>query len=204
MKNKFVLFLKSNVFVFVYVALSVILEFLATFLVSGEVKISRLGVFLTLIGLATAILCIIRNQKVRFYLSAAFLTAHAVIDLVFILMYTLTSGTIFDFEMFNLAKDGKRKHPLPLPSVFFFALSWPHKERSPILSEETNRKIFLTNCTKIPKIPIQNKAFWEISSRSCIKGCFSTASNSATPLNSKILFSKKLPKKPKNSVKLPA
>ena len=55
MKNKFVLFLKSNVFVFAYVALSVILEFLATFLVSGEVKISRPGVFLTLIGLATAI-----------------------------------------------------------------------------------------------------------------------------------------------------
>ena len=149
MKNKFVLFLKSNVFVFVYVALSVILEFLATFLVSGEVKISRPGVFLTLIGLATAILCIIRNQKVRFYLSAAFLTAHAVIDLVFILMYTLTSGTIFDFEMFNLAKDGMGTIEATSPNFAFlftscflvglyFLLGGYEIDRAPLLKKKTS------------------------------------------------------------------
>lgn len=123
MNNKFIAFIKHNTYIFLYVLLSLFIEFFASFLVSGELRISQPGIFLTLVAIAAGVLLLIRNQKARFYVSAAFLIAHAVADLVFILMYTLTSGTIFDFEMFNLTKDGMGTIEATSPNFAFLFVS---------------------------------------------------------------------------------
>lgn len=78
MNNKFIAFIKHNTYIFLYVLLSLFIEFFASFLVSGELRISQPGIFLTLVAIAAGVLLLIRNQKARFYVSAAFLIAHAV------------------------------------------------------------------------------------------------------------------------------
>ena len=147
--------MRNNVFIFLYVIISILLEFFATFLVSNELKISRPGIFLTLIALATAILCLIPDQKTRFWLSAAFMIAHALIDLTFILMYTLTSGTIFDFEMFNLAKDGMGTIEATSPNFAFLFVSCfviglyivlgnYEKDRAPLVQKKVSSTVVIS------------------------------------------------------------
>lgn len=147
--------MRNNVFIFLYVIISILLEFFATFLVSNELKISRPGIFLTLIALAMAILCLIPDQKTRFWLSAAFMIAHALIDLTFILMYTLTSGTIFDFEMFNLAKDGMGTIEATSPNFAFLFVSCfviglyivlgsYEKDRAPLLQKKVSSTVVIS------------------------------------------------------------
>ena len=65
MNNKFIAFIKHNTYIFLYVLLSLFIEFFASFLVSGELRISQPGIFLTLVAIAAGVLLLIRNQKAR-------------------------------------------------------------------------------------------------------------------------------------------
>ena len=99
-------FLLKNLISIVYVFLSVILELLAVFVTSGKFFIHNPLIYLTYVAIAVTITSSMTKQSLRRKVAFCFLLFNAIADLVFITIFSMTSGTLFDFEMLNLSKDG--------------------------------------------------------------------------------------------------
>ncbi len=99
-------FLFKNLISIVYVILSVILELLAVYVTCGKFFIHNPLIYLTYVAIAVTITSSMKTQSLRRKVAFCFLLFNAIADLVFITIFSMTSGTLFDFEMLNLSKDG--------------------------------------------------------------------------------------------------
>lgn len=101
MKN----FFKSNILVWFYFLVAVIIELTAVFVTSGKLYIRAPQIFLLLQLIIMLILLSIKTNKARHITSYLILIAYMVVDLVFIVIFEMTE-TVFDYGMFNLRNDG--------------------------------------------------------------------------------------------------
>ncbi len=101
-KIKKILF--ENYLVIFYFFITIFIELIGTYAISGKMEIKDPKMALSLLGIFTLILLLIENQQIRFYLSIFLLILQIGINLFSIILFEMT-GTIFDFGMFNLRKD---------------------------------------------------------------------------------------------------
>lgn len=112
--------LKNNYPIICYILLSIFTELLGVLAVGFGVGISSPWMLLTLIGLGTSILLLVKNNTIRFYLSAFFVLVQGICCIFCIVLYEMT-GTLFDYGMFNLRSDAMGiLESIPLNFTFIF------------------------------------------------------------------------------------
>lgn len=102
--------------IFIFMMVSLLLEFSGVWIVEGTFYIHDIRYFLTLVVLFSAILFLIKSDTVRFYTAGIILLILGIVNISFILMYDMT-GQYFDFAMFNLSGDA-------IGIIEFLPLNW--------------------------------------------------------------------------------
>lgn len=85
-------FLKTNIFIVLYAAITVFIEFLAILVTSGKLRMTRPGIFLTILAAGILILSACRKQLTRYIVSSALILIHSVFCLVFITSFSAYVG----------------------------------------------------------------------------------------------------------------
>ncbi|MFQ6724029.1 MAG: LTA synthase family protein [Clostridia bacterium] len=112
-------FIKSNILIWVYFALALIIELTAVFVTSDKFYIRSPLIFLFVQLLMVLILLSISSNKVRHIVASILLVTFMIIDIVFIVIFEMTE-TIFDYGMFNLRNDGMAiLESVPINFTFF-------------------------------------------------------------------------------------
>lgn len=105
MKKKFLVFLKTNFIIWAFWTVSIIIELTGVCVTSGKFYIRNPLMFFSILGIFTAVLFSVKNQKGRYWCAFVIMTAICVVDLIFIVIYEMTGGSMFTFYMFNLRGD---------------------------------------------------------------------------------------------------
>ncbi len=112
-------FLKSNVLVWIYFALAMLIELVAVFVTSDKFYIRSPYIFLLIQFLIMLVLLTIISNKIRHIIASCLLIFFMILDLVFIVIFEMTE-TIFDYGMFNLRNDGMAiLESVPINFTFF-------------------------------------------------------------------------------------
>lgn len=115
-------FLKSNVLVWIYFGLALLIELTAVFVTSNKFYIRMPFIFLLVQLFIMLILLCIPSNKARHITSSLLLVFFMIVDIVFIVIFEMTE-TIFDYGMFNLRNDGMAiLESVPI-NFSFFAVS---------------------------------------------------------------------------------
>lgn len=104
MKEKFLRFLKSNFIVWAFLIVAMLIELTGVCVTSGRFLIRRPFIFLSMLGIFSGVLFLIKNQWGRYWCAFSVLLAFFIVDLIFIVVYDMT-GTTFDFSMLKLRGD---------------------------------------------------------------------------------------------------
>lgn len=97
-------FIKSNYLIFLYAAVSVILELIGVYITVGKFYIRDPRLFICIQAIVVVVAFLIKNNRVRHAYLSIVIAISGVVNLVFIVVYKMT-GTFFDFGMLNLRKD---------------------------------------------------------------------------------------------------
>ncbi len=112
-------FFKSNVLIWIYFGLALLIELTAVFVTSDKFYIRSPYIFLLVQLFIMLILLTIKSNKARHIASSLLLIFFMVVDLVFIVIFEMTE-TIFDYGMFNLRNDGMAiLESVPINFTFF-------------------------------------------------------------------------------------
>ena len=98
-------FFKSNILVWLYFLVALVIELTAIFVTSGKLYIRAPQIFLFVHMLVILILLSIKSNKARHITAYLTLITFMVINLLFIVIFEMTE-TVFDYGMFNLRNDG--------------------------------------------------------------------------------------------------
>lgn len=98
-------FFKSNILVWLYFLVALIIELTAIFVTSGKLYIRAPQIFLFVHLLIMLVLLSIKSNKARHITAYLTLIVFMIINLVFIVIFEMTE-TVFDYGMFNLRNDG--------------------------------------------------------------------------------------------------
>lgn len=113
-------FLKDNLLIWAYLGIAILIELFGVLVTSGKFYIRSPWLFFLLQAIIVAILFCITNNKARHIVSSLFLIVFFVVNLVFIVIFEMTSGTIFDYGMLNLRNDGMAiLESVPINFLFF-------------------------------------------------------------------------------------
>lgn len=113
-------FLKDNLLIWAYLGIAIVIELFGVLVTSGKFYIRSPWLFFLLQAIIIAILFCITNNKARHIVSSLFLIVFFVVNLVFIVIFEMTSGTIFDYGMLNLRNDGMAiLESVPINFLFF-------------------------------------------------------------------------------------
>ncbi len=104
MKQKLWRFFRTNYIIWCYWAVMLSIELTGVCVTSGKFYIRNPLMFFSLIGIFTAVLFSIKNQKGRYWCAFVLALVLFVVDLVFIVIFDMT-GTTFDFAMLQLRGD---------------------------------------------------------------------------------------------------
>ena len=119
-------FIKSNYLIFLYIAISVILELFGVFITVGKFYIRDPRLFICFQTILITIAFMIKNNKIRHTYLSIVIAISGVLNLVFIVVYKMT-GTFFDFGMLNLRKDAMgiiEEIPIDFNYFLIFALAF--------------------------------------------------------------------------------
>jgi len=112
-------FLKSNILIWIYFALALLIELTAVFVTSDKFYIRSPLIFLLIQLFIMLILLCIPSNKARHRTASILLIFFMIVDLVFIVIFEMTE-TIFDYGMFNLRNDGMAiLESVPINFTFF-------------------------------------------------------------------------------------
>lgn len=112
-------FLKSNLMVWIYFGLALIIELTAVFVTSNKFYIRSPWIFLIIQLIMMLILLTIPSNKARHITASIMLSVFMIVDLVFIVIFEMTE-TIFDYGMLNLRNDGMAiLESVPINFAFF-------------------------------------------------------------------------------------
>lgn len=114
-------FIKRNYLMCAYIAISFFVELTAIAVTAGKFYMTSPWIFMLLLAITCLISQYLPGHKSRYVLFAAALTAHFIIDLIFIVVYDSTGGTVFDYAMLNLRDDAMRiVETLPFSFTYIF------------------------------------------------------------------------------------
>lgn len=112
-------FLKSNLMVWIYFGLALLIELVAVFVTSDKFYIRSPWIFLLVQLVMMLILLTIPSNKARHITASIMLSVFMIVDLVFIVIFEMTE-TIFDYGMLNLRNDGMAiLESVPINFAFF-------------------------------------------------------------------------------------
>lgn len=119
-------FVKSNYLIFLYIAVSIVLELFGVFITVGKFYIRDPRLFITFQLILITIAYAIKNNRIRHTYLTIIIAFTGIINLVLIVVYKMT-GTFFDFGMFNLRKDAMgiiEEIPIDFNYFLVFSLSF--------------------------------------------------------------------------------
>lgn len=112
-------FLKSNLMVWLYFGVALIIELTAVFVTSNKFYIRSPWIFLLVQLIMMLVLLTIPSHKARHITASIMLSVFMIVDLVFIVIFEMTE-TIFDYGMLNLRNDGMAiLESVPINFAFF-------------------------------------------------------------------------------------
>lgn len=113
-------FLKDNILIWAYLIIVVLIELFGVLVTSNKFYIRSPWLFFLLQAIVIAILFCIGSNKIRHIVASLFLLVFFVVNLVFIVIFEMTSGTMFDYGMLNLRNDGMAiLESVPINFLFF-------------------------------------------------------------------------------------
>lgn len=118
-------FIKTNYLIFLYAAISVILELCGVYITVGKFYIRDSRLFMCVQAIIVVIAFLIKNNRVRHTYLLIVIAFSGIVNLVFIVVYKMT-GTFFDFGMLNLRKDAMgiiEEIPIDFNYFLIFALA---------------------------------------------------------------------------------
>ncbi len=114
-------FAKTNYLMCAYVFATLLVELTGIAVTSGRFYMTEPWIFLSFVALLCLISQYLPGHKTRYALFLTVLVAHFVIDLIFIVVYDSTGGTVFDYAMLNLHNDAMRiVESLPFSFTYMF------------------------------------------------------------------------------------
>ncbi len=119
-------FIKSNYLIFLYIAVSVILELFGVFITVGKFYIRDPRLFICFQAILIVIAFAIKSNRIRHTYLSIVIAISGILNLVFIVVYKMT-GTFFDFGMLNLRKDAMgiiEEIPIDFNYFLVFALAF--------------------------------------------------------------------------------
>ena len=102
--KKVIKYLLNYSIVIAYGIVAILMEVTTACITDGAFYIKDPRYMITVVGLLCAVLCIIKNQRIRLILSAVFIAAHMVISIIFMLVFDM-AGQWFDWSMLLLRGD---------------------------------------------------------------------------------------------------
>lgn len=118
-------FLLTNYLMCAYIVASLLIELTGIAVTAGKFYMTEPWLYLTLIAFACLISQFLPGHKSRYTLFLVALLANFTLDLIFIVVYDSTGGTVFDFAMLNLRQDAMmivESLPFSFTYVFVSAL----------------------------------------------------------------------------------
>ena len=114
-------FLLTNYLMCAYIVASVLIELTGIAVTAGKFYMTEPWLYLTLIALVCLISQYLPGHKSRYFTFLTALLINFVLDLVFIVVYDSTGGTVFDFAMLNLRQDAMMiAESLPFSFTYVF------------------------------------------------------------------------------------
>lgn len=114
-------FSKVNYLMCAYILASVLIELTGVAVTAGKFYMTDPWLYLTFLALACLISQYLPGHKSRYVLFLTALSVNFILDLIFIMVYDSTGGTVFDFAMLNLHSDAMRiVESLPLSFTYIF------------------------------------------------------------------------------------
>lgn len=98
-------FIKVNYLMVAYVLCAVFIELTGIAVTAGKFYMTEPWLYLSFIALACLVSQYLPGHKSRYALFMTALCANFVLDLIFIVIYDSTGGTVFDYAMLNLRQD---------------------------------------------------------------------------------------------------
>lgn len=116
-----VAFFKVNYLMFAYIAAATLIELTGIAVTAGKFYMTEPWLFLTFIGFVCIVSQYLPGHKSRYALFFTALIINFVLDLVFIVIFDSTGGTVFDFAMLNLSNDAMAiVETLPFSFTYIF------------------------------------------------------------------------------------
>ncbi len=98
-------FFKENYLMFGYIAASLIIELTGVAVTSGKFYMTEPWLFFTFIAIVCLISQYLPGHRSRYVLFLAALLGNFALDLIFIIVFDSTGGTVFDYAMLKLRND---------------------------------------------------------------------------------------------------
>lgn len=98
-------FIKNNISIILYVVIAVILELTTNLMVCGNILIYEPWFALSLLFFIVAIMLFCKKGTTRYYIASSLIFVQGLINIFCVILYDMT-GTLFDFGMLNLRRDG--------------------------------------------------------------------------------------------------
>lgn len=115
------LFAKTNYLMVAYIFAAVLIELTGIAVTAGKFYMTEPWLYLTFIAFLCLISQFLPGHKSRYALFLTALFANFILDLIFIVVYDSTGGTVFDFAMFTLRQDAMMiVETLPFSFTFVF------------------------------------------------------------------------------------
>lgn len=112
---------KTNYLMFAYIAAALLIELTGIAVTAGKFYMTEPWLFFTFVALICVVSQYLPGHKSRYALFFSALILNFILDLVFIVIFDSTGGTVFDFAMINLRNDAMMiVETLPFSFTFIF------------------------------------------------------------------------------------
>lgn len=119
--RKFSAFLKTNYLMCSYIFATTLIELTGIAVTAERFYMTSPWVFLALVAFVCLVAQYIPKQRLRYALFLVAIVVQFAIDLIFIVVYNSTGGTVFDYAMLNLHNDAMRiVEIIPLSFTYVF------------------------------------------------------------------------------------
>ncbi len=114
--------MKVNRMALIYPVLAIVIEMTAVFAVEGTPFLTHPLLSLGLLAVLTGILLILPDNRARLAVGGVLLVVHLVLDIIFAVIFEMTTGQYFDFGMLNLRNDAVAiLESIPINFFIFYA-----------------------------------------------------------------------------------
>ena len=113
---------KVNRMALIYPVLAIVIEMTAVFAVEGTPFLTHPLLSLGLLAVWTGLLLILPDNRARLAVGGVLLVVHLALDVIFAVIFEMTTGQYFDFGMLNLRNDAVAiLESIPINFFIFYA-----------------------------------------------------------------------------------